>query len=211
MLFGLLLFFFKDFIYLFKRDPQREAETQTERGEACSMQGAQCGTRSQDPGITLWAKGRCSTTEPPRWPPLWTINRNHSKKERKRVARSKMFVFFKACRLGFFCVLLYIMTLQEQDMVGTCPKLIIPSDDFLFFWNFSQDLNFWWDTPSTPQGPMCLCLWWVWWTVWISLTDLLYFLLLFCSWFLWWCLHSRGKSTFPFYLKCFTGSLFWLR
>ena len=43
-------FFFKDFIYLFMRDTQREAETQVE-GEAGSMQGARCGTRSWD-GIT---------------------------------------------------------------------------------------------------------------------------------------------------------------
>ena len=35
--------FFKDFIYLFMRDTQREAETQAE-GEAGSMQGARCGT-----------------------------------------------------------------------------------------------------------------------------------------------------------------------
>ena len=30
------------------------------------MQGARCRTRSQDPRITPWAKGRCSTAEPPR-------------------------------------------------------------------------------------------------------------------------------------------------
>ena len=35
----LLLIFFKDFIYLFMRDTQREAETQAE-GEAGSMQEA---------------------------------------------------------------------------------------------------------------------------------------------------------------------------
>ena len=29
------------------------------------MQGARCGTRSQDPEIMPWAEGRCSTTEPP--------------------------------------------------------------------------------------------------------------------------------------------------
>ena len=34
----LFLLFFKDFIYLFLRDTQREAETQAE-GEAGSMQG----------------------------------------------------------------------------------------------------------------------------------------------------------------------------
>ena len=56
--------FFKDFIYLFMRDTEREAETQAE-GEAGSLQGARCRTGSWDPGITPWAKGRCSTTEPP--------------------------------------------------------------------------------------------------------------------------------------------------
>ena len=39
--------FFKDFIHLFMRDTEREAET-------------------QDPGIMTWAKDRCSTAEPPR-------------------------------------------------------------------------------------------------------------------------------------------------
>ena len=46
-------FFKKDFIYLFMtdiREREREAETQAE-GEAGSMQGAQCGTRSQDSRI----------------------------------------------------------------------------------------------------------------------------------------------------------------
>ena len=38
-------FFKKDFIYLFMRDLEREAETQVE-GEAGSIQGARCGTRS---------------------------------------------------------------------------------------------------------------------------------------------------------------------
>ena len=48
-------------------DPEREAETQAE-GEAGSMQGAGCGTQSRDPGVTAWAGGRCSTTEPPKCP-----------------------------------------------------------------------------------------------------------------------------------------------
>ena len=38
------------FIYLFMGDTQREVETQAEE-EAGSLWGAQCGTRSQDPGI----------------------------------------------------------------------------------------------------------------------------------------------------------------
>ena len=41
--------FKKMFIYLFMRDPEREAETPAE-GEAGSMQGAQRGTRSRIPG-----------------------------------------------------------------------------------------------------------------------------------------------------------------
>ena len=45
------LFIFKDFIYLLIRGTHREAETQAER-EAGSLWGAQCGTRSQDSGIT---------------------------------------------------------------------------------------------------------------------------------------------------------------
>ena len=41
------LIIFKDFIYLFMRDTQREAET-----EAGSLRGAQCRTQSQDSRIT---------------------------------------------------------------------------------------------------------------------------------------------------------------
>ena len=50
-----------------EREREREAETQAE-GEAGSLQGARCRTRSQDPGVTPWAEGRCSTAEPPRHP-----------------------------------------------------------------------------------------------------------------------------------------------
>ena len=42
---GNMDFLFKDFIFLFMRDTEREAETQAE-GEAGPMQGARCGTRS---------------------------------------------------------------------------------------------------------------------------------------------------------------------
>ena len=49
------------------RDTEREAETQAE-GEAGSLWVAWCGTWSQDPRIMTWAKGRCSTAEPPRCP-----------------------------------------------------------------------------------------------------------------------------------------------
>ena len=40
------IFFFLDFIYLSLTDPEREAETQAE-GEAGSLRGARCGTRSR--------------------------------------------------------------------------------------------------------------------------------------------------------------------
>ena len=49
------------------RDTEREAETQAE-GEAGSQWEAQCETQTQDPGIRTQAKGRHSTTEPPRCP-----------------------------------------------------------------------------------------------------------------------------------------------
>ena len=55
--------FLKDFIYLFMKDTQKEAETQAE-GEAGSLWGPWCRTWSQDSGITTWAEGRRSTTEP---------------------------------------------------------------------------------------------------------------------------------------------------
>ena len=54
------------------RETEREAETQAE-GEAGSTQEAWCGTWSQDPGITPWAEGRCSTTEPPRYPNIFFL------------------------------------------------------------------------------------------------------------------------------------------
>ena len=59
--FGSSLFLKKDFIYLFMRD------TETPVG---SMQGAWCGTWSQDSRITPWAEGRHQTAEPP-GDPLW--------------------------------------------------------------------------------------------------------------------------------------------
>ena len=54
------------------RETEREAETQAE--------GARCGTRSQDPAVTPWAEGRCSTTEPPRGPSLYFYKANVSYK-----------------------------------------------------------------------------------------------------------------------------------
>ena len=51
-----VVFFFKDFIYLFMRNTEREAETQAE-GEAGSLRGARCGTQSQVSRITPWTEG----------------------------------------------------------------------------------------------------------------------------------------------------------
>ena len=49
------------------RHTQTDTETQAEE-EAGFMQGARCGTPSQDSRIMPWAQGRRSTTEPPRDP-----------------------------------------------------------------------------------------------------------------------------------------------
>ena len=55
------------------RDTERERQRQAE-GEAGSLQGASCRTLFQDPGITPWAEGRCSTTDPPRCPRMYKLN-----------------------------------------------------------------------------------------------------------------------------------------
>ena len=59
---------FLKILFIYSWETQRERETQTE-GEAGFLQGPQCGARFQSPGITTWAKGRRSTTEPRRRPP----------------------------------------------------------------------------------------------------------------------------------------------
>ena len=63
-----LSFLKNDFIYLFMRDRERGRDIQ---GEGGSLQEAWCGTWSWYPGITTWAKARCSTTEPPGIPLLY--------------------------------------------------------------------------------------------------------------------------------------------
>ena len=67
---NLEVFFFLRF-YLFIHDTHthrdREAETQVE-GEAGSIPGARCRTRSRVSRITTWAEGRGQTAEPPRDP-----------------------------------------------------------------------------------------------------------------------------------------------
>ena len=69
---SLTKYFFKDFIYLFdKRDSQREREhkqREWERKKQAPSGRAWRGVRSQNVGITPWAKGRRLTTEPHRRP-----------------------------------------------------------------------------------------------------------------------------------------------
>ena len=67
------MLFLKFYLFITERHTEREAETKAE-GEAGSMQGARCRTRSQDPGVTPWAEGRRSTAEPP-WRPHKRIYR----------------------------------------------------------------------------------------------------------------------------------------
>ena len=53
-------FFLRFYLFIHERHTHThtEAETQAE-GEAGSMQGARCGTRSLVSRITPWAEGRC--------------------------------------------------------------------------------------------------------------------------------------------------------
>ena len=49
-------FFLRFYLFIHGRQREREAETQAE-GEAGSVQGARCGTRSQVSRVMPWAKG----------------------------------------------------------------------------------------------------------------------------------------------------------
>ena len=66
----ILFYFSKQFFFFFKILFIYSCERQRTKaeGETVSLQGARCRTRSQDPGITLWAKSKRSTAEPPRHP-----------------------------------------------------------------------------------------------------------------------------------------------
>ena len=54
------------------REPQREAETQA-KGEAGSMQGARCGTRSGVSRITPWAEGDAKPLSHPGCPRVTSL------------------------------------------------------------------------------------------------------------------------------------------
>ena len=53
---------------LFIYERHRKKGKDIDRGRSRLPVGAQCGTPSKDPRIRTWAKGRCLTTEPPRYP-----------------------------------------------------------------------------------------------------------------------------------------------
>ena len=67
--FYFLFFYFYFFMIVTERERERERESETQaEGEACSMQGARCGTWSLDSRIMPWAEGRRQTAAPPRDP-----------------------------------------------------------------------------------------------------------------------------------------------
>ena len=68
--------FKKDFIYLFMRDSEREAETQAE-GEAGSLQGAQCGLDPKTPGSCPEPKADAQLLSHPGVPYLASSVRRH--------------------------------------------------------------------------------------------------------------------------------------
>ena len=100
------------------RDTKKEAETWAE-GEADSLWGARCRTWFQDPRIMTWAKGRYSTTEPPRRP------------TRDQYLKSQWSISFQG----------------PHSPVFLLPLLAIPSLIlllFLFYWMSSS-----WNTPKS--------------------------------------------------------------
>ena len=70
-------FFFKDFIYLFAVDTEREGEGETQaEGEAGSMPGARCGTRSWVSRIRPWDEGGAKPLSHPGCPQLMILKGN---------------------------------------------------------------------------------------------------------------------------------------
>ena len=56
----IILTFFKNFIYFFMRDTERQRHRQREKRAPCREPDG-----GLDPGVTPWVKGRRSTAEPP--------------------------------------------------------------------------------------------------------------------------------------------------
>ena len=78
-------FFKKDFMYLFMRDPEREAEIQAER-EPGSLGAARCKTRSRDPGSRPGPRAAAPPLLPPDAPLLSLLYRE----QRESLARARL-------------------------------------------------------------------------------------------------------------------------
>ena len=98
-------FFFK-ILFIYSWKTEREAETQAE-GEAGSLQGAWCGTQSQDPGITPWTEGRCSTTKLPR------------------------------CFLTIFYIFFFALSHMKRSIWGAFIKVFVSFNSYQSFLSFS--------------------------------------------------------------------------
>ena len=81
--------FFKDFIYLFMRDTERDRGRDKAEGEAGYMQGAWRGTQSQVSRITPWAKGE--TAESPELPSN-SVSEVKARFSLERLSRGKKFL-----------------------------------------------------------------------------------------------------------------------
>ena len=65
---SLFLLFLKKTLFIYSWETHRERQRHRQREKQALCREPDAGTWSQDPRITTWAKGRCSTTEPPRCP-----------------------------------------------------------------------------------------------------------------------------------------------
>ena len=96
----------KNFIYLLTRRRERGRD----KGRGRSRLPSGCETWSQDPGITTWAKGRHSTTEPPRCPPIslmyvWFFVLSFSKFSRYLSFLMPLYLWYKSTLFIIVCTL----------------------------------------------------------------------------------------------------------
>ena len=92
-LFIIYFLFFKDFLYLFMREIQKEREAETlAEGEAGSTQGARHETRSQVSRIRPWAEGGAKLLSHPGCPILYPF---------RRLSFVLLIVSFAVCELLF--------------------------------------------------------------------------------------------------------------